>query len=341
MNKWWYLFGVVASGIVCSGCENESPKPGIIPTDSSFVDVKQEEDLPFNRHFDTFKIPDLVKVQDVPVRPLDVGGDGQTPELPGIDSQLYDADSFSDVSEDGEFPELPGADSVSDVGLDSSSPELPGIDSVSDLSQDTIADIVLNLDCVASFDFNDASLDDVCNGMSLIDNETSIVPSEQGFGQARYFNGVSSLALYEDPMLNITDGLVVDVMVKPDFSSLSYSGSFGNIVTKAVDADGAKQGYMITVREGNTLSASVGLGDKWSEIFSDFELPAGEFTRVRMLYSSQHGFMLFANDDLVGSKTFEGPINYSTQDKTLYLGWNGGNGFIGALDEINISKLGL
>lgn len=171
--------------------------------------------------------------------------------------------------------------------------------------------------------------------INVEDYGTTQTPSLEGFGQARYFDGVSYLELKKEVGLGLTNSLTIEALVKPTLPQDSFTDDFGNIVANVGQAGVIfmKDHY---VAGALGLITEVGYEYLYVELWN-YDLPINKFTHVALTYDGSK-IKLYVDKKQKDEVTISGVIA-EEPDKNTFIGWNVHNGFIGAIDEVRISNV--
>ncbi len=192
--------------------------------------------------------------------------------------------------------------------------------------------------CLALFHFDEPEpFHNACGSPDLINESTESTPSQEGFGQARHFNGGSYLRLPPGEETSSRTAITVEALVKPDLQEVSFTGDFGNIVTKAASIPNGIEGYILFVRNNN-LGATLGVKEgEFHSISIAYQLPTDKFTHLAFTYDGSQ-LKLFIDGKLKEQQSFTGEIHYGGTPLRIG-GYGTANSFIGIIDEVRISDI--
>ncbi|MBT4805668.1 hypothetical protein HON71_05845 [Candidatus Woesearchaeota archaeon] len=256
-------------------------------------------------------------------------------------------DSFNEVIPNDVFGqnELLDQKNIFDLELEELI-EIKDSNMVDEISQSILEPYEPDENCVALFHFEPPNyLKPDCTEKEAVEyGLTTKVNSENGLGDARYFDGNAAIVLSDFPELN-PDEITIDVLIKPKSTESSFKGDRGWIINKAacpLGEYGECKGYGLFIKKPSKLVGVLGIAQNKVLLEADYLFPADKFTHLRLSYE-QGIAKLFINGECLDSFEIAGPIT-KTENMGLGIGSEPytqipAHCFIGAIDEVRISNV--
>jgi hypothetical protein len=345
----------IGTGLLSYSCI-ETPAPWVPNGDTSKVEIAADTDsVHEDYHHDNFFLYDTSEligvVKDVPLSdPIEQKQlvDYKVEEGTITDTKLTDSsldclidvkeeisDVFEqDISED--LFDLNTTDIITDNNPETNNETFD----LTEVSSPIITPYILDMNTVVLMHFNEPNPFEIQGQVSgdLTDYNTTVVESLEEFGQALHFDGISYLSTPYNSKLEAKDAITLEILIKPDWPTNSFTGDFGNILTKAGSDDGKLEGYILFIGNGH-VGATVGVNEgELNQITVPYELPTDDFTHLAFTYDGS--FMkMFINGVLKKEQECVGQIYYSTTIPLRIGGYGAPNSFIGVIDEVRISDV--
>lgn len=276
-------------------------------------------------------LPPTLSYEDFNKQSKDAGGIEIKEDTAGQDNVSEDM-NLVDIMDGGGI-----AEAGYDIAIQKSSEAGSGSDTVIQMNDVLKVPLPYIKDehCVALFHFEVPNeFSDFCNGLKLNNYNTVEGESLQGFGKGRVFDGKAYLELPDTVLLKVKSGLTLEAIVKPQLSSQSYEGKYGNIIT----TEDFYEGYFLKVEEGKVTGGAMLSDGKIHTVSSVYILPTDTFTHLAFTYDGAK-MKLYVERKLVAEELAQGTIVYKT-NKSVFFGLNAyENGFKGVIDEVRISDV--
>ncbi|MEW5847502.1 MAG: LamG domain-containing protein [Myxococcota bacterium] len=167
-------------------------------------------------------------------------------------------------------------------------------------------------------------------------------------GKAAELNGTDGRILVgSSAALSPTNAITVEMMLRPDFPvDCDGNNNYRVILQKGPIGQG---GYSLVFEEGESFQARVRAGGEHKSVWSNAQIPVGQWSHVAYTYDAASGQMAFFINGVETNRVTHAPGTLDTTLSQLSIGGpdNGGafgcpdgnGGFHGAIDEVKISSV--